>query len=75
MGQILTKKKNSPQNEPHTANVWFSVVLKHFRANSLKIPLFCQKSDYLRKDHKNTQKVFFLTNMNRGKPSRKLGFI
>ncbi len=59
MEQILTKKCFSPQNEPHTAKLCFSVVLKHFRANTLKTSLFSPKSDYLRKVHRNTQKVCF----------------
>ena len=50
----------SPQYEPHTAKLCFSAVLKHFRANSLKISLFSPKSDYLRKDQGNTQKVCFI---------------
>ncbi len=33
--------------------------LKLFRANSLKTPLFSQKNDYLRKEHRNTQKFCF----------------
>ena len=54
-------KKNcfSPQNEPHTAKLCFSVVLKHFRDNSLETSLFSPKIDYLRKEHRNTQKVCF----------------
>ena len=59
MGQILIIKKISPQNEPHTAKLCFSFVLKHFGGHSLKTSLFSQKSDYLRKDHRNTQKVCF----------------
>ena len=59
MGQLLTKNIFSRQNEPHTAKLCFPVVLKHFRANSLKNSLFSQKSDYLRKEHRNTQKVCF----------------
>ncbi len=58
-GQILTKKMFSPQSEPHTAKLCFPVVSKHFRRNSLKTILFSQKSDSLRKDHRNTQKVCF----------------
>ena len=58
MGQIL-KKKISPKNEPHTANVYLSVVLKHFGGNLLKTSLFSQKSDDLRKKFRNTLKVCF----------------
>ena len=51
--------KTSPQNEPHTAKICFSVVLKHFLVNSLKTSLFSQKGDYLRKKLRNNQKVCF----------------
>ena len=44
----------SPQNEPYTAKLRFSVVLKHFGGNSLITSLFIQKSDYIRKKHRNT---------------------
>ena len=30
MGEIITKKKFSPQSEPHTAKLCFSVVLNFF---------------------------------------------
>ena len=54
-------KKNfySLQIEPHTAKLCFSVVLKHFGGNSQRTSRFSQKSDYLRKEHWNTQKVCF----------------
>ncbi len=42
-----------PQNEPHTAKLCFSVVLKRFRGNSLKTSLFVQKIEYLRKKLRN----------------------
>ena len=42
-----------------TAILCFPVVLKHFRADSLKNSLFSQIYDYLRKLHGNTQKVCF----------------
>ena len=58
MGQILkigfvymetngTNKKFDfpPQNEPHTAKLSFSGVLKHFRRNLLKSSHLRQKSD------------------------------
>ena len=51
--------KKSPQNEPHTSKLGFSVVLKHFRVNSMKTSLSSQKGDYLRKKHWNNQKVCF----------------
>ena len=59
MREILTKTCFSPQSEPHTAKLCFSVVLKHFRGNSQRTALFSSKSDYLRKEHRTTQKVCF----------------
>ena len=68
MVQIITKKVFSPQIEPHTAKLCFSVVLKHFRGNSQRTSHFSPKIDYRRKEHRNTQKVvFFLTSLIRGK--------
>ena len=57
-GQILTKTFFSPKREPHTAKQCFSVFLYHFWGNSQRTSL-CLKSDYLRKEHRNTQKVCF----------------
>ncbi len=51
MGEILTKTKFSPQSEPHTAKLCFSVILKHFQGNSQRTSLFSQKRVYLRKQH------------------------
>ena len=48
-GTNINKNCFSPQNEPHTAKLCFSVVCKHFGGNLLKNSLFSQKSDYLRK--------------------------
>ena len=47
----INKNCFSPQNEPHTAKLGFSVALKHFWGNLLKTSLFSQKCDYLRKEH------------------------
>ena len=57
--QILTKTCFSPQSEPHTAKLCFSVVLKHFRGNWQRTSLFSQIIDFLRKEHWNTQWVYF----------------
>ncbi len=57
--EILTKNCFSPQSEPHTAKVCFSVVLKGFGVNSQRTSLFSPKIDYLRKEHRNTQKICF----------------
>ncbi len=59
MGEILTKTYFSPQNEPHTAKLCFSVVLTNFGGNSQRTSLVSQKSGYLRKEHRNTQVVCF----------------
>ena len=50
-GDNINQNCFSPQSEPHTAKLCFSVVLKHFWGNSPRTSLFCPKSDYLRKEH------------------------
>ena len=57
METILTKKMSS-QSEPHTAKLFFSVVLKYFWGNSQRTSIFSQKN--LRKEHRNAQKFVFL---------------
>ncbi len=74
MGQLLTKKSFSPQNELHTAKLCFSVVLKNFCRNSLKASLFIKKIDYPRKKLRNTQKDNFSNNFENGKARGKFGF-
>ena len=58
MGEILTKLF-SRQNGPHTAKLKFSGVFKYFRGNSQRTSLISPKIDYLRKEHRNTQKVCY----------------
>ena len=58
MGQML-KNCFSPQNEPHTAKLFFSFVLKYFGGISLKTSLFSQIIDYHIKKIRNTLKVCF----------------
>ena len=55
-----------PQDEPKTAELCSPVVWKQFRANSLKNFLFSPNSDYLRKEHRNTQKVCFSLPVRKG---------
>ncbi len=43
MGEILTKTCFSPQGEPHTDIIGFSVVLKHFGGNSHRTSFLFQK--------------------------------
>ena len=59
MVEIFTKTFFSPQSESHTVKLCFSVILKHFWGNSQRTFLFFQKSEYLRKEHRNTHKVSF----------------
>ena len=58
-GDKYYQKMFSPQSEAHTDKLCFSVVLKHFWGNSQRTSLFSPKSDSLRKEHRNTQKVCF----------------
>ncbi len=41
------------------AKLCFSVVLRNFRENLQRTSLFSPKSEYLIKEHRNTQKVCF----------------
>ena len=52
--------------------LYFSVVLKFFGGNSLKTSLCSQKSDYLRKEHWNTQKVCLLNKFEKEKIQMKI---
>ena len=70
----INKNCFPPQNEPHTAKLFFSVVLKHFRANSLKTSLFSQKVTILGRSTEVLRKLFFLTSLKRGNPEENLDF-
>ena len=59
MGQILPKTVFLSKVIHIQLNYAFFVVLKHFLGNSQKTSIFSPKSDYLRKEHRNTQKVCF----------------
>ena len=59
MGPNINKNCFSPQSEPYKDILCFPVVMKQYRANSLKTTLFSPKIDYLRKEERNTQKVCF----------------
>ena len=66
-GTNINKKKNSLKNESHTAKLSFSVVLKHFRRNSLKTFLFSQKYDLSQKEaQKYSESLFFIKSLKRG---------
>ncbi len=49
----------SASNDPHTAKLCFSCVLKNFRGNWQKLHFLDQKLDYLRNKLRNTHKQFF----------------
>ncbi len=67
MGEILTKTCFSPQSEPHTAKLCFSVVLKHFQGNSQRTSLFSQKSDISERSIEILRKFVFLNMLEKGK--------
>ena len=75
MEKIFLKNCFSPQCEPHTDKLCFSVVLKHFRGNSQKKSLFVQKSDFLRKKHWKSQKFVKLNFFEKGQSWGKFGFV
>ena len=66
-GDIYYQNCFSPQSAPHTAKLCLSVVLKNFWGNLLKTYLFSQKSEYLRKEHWNTQIFCFSYHVWKGK--------
>ena len=69
MGGILTKTCFSPQSDPHTAKLCFSVDLKHFFGNSERSSLFSQKVVISKT---NSESLFFLTCLKRVKSWGKL---
>ena len=74
-GININKNCFSPQSEPHTAKLCLSVVLKNFWGNSWRNFLFRHKSNYLRNEHWNTLKHFFVSMFERGKSRGKFWFI
>ena len=72
MGQNINKNCFSPQNEPHRAKLCFPVVLKHFRANSLKTSLFCQKITILERSTEILRELVFLNKFENGQTKRKI---
>ena len=65
----LNKKKISPQSKPHTPKLCFSVDLKNFLENSQRSSLFSQKVAISKT---NSESLFFLTCLKRGKSWGKL---
>ena len=76
MGQILKKNCCSPQNEPHTTKLCFSVVLKHFGGNSLETSLFSQKKELIsERSSEIIRKFVFLNKFEKGQIKRKIEFV
>ena len=71
-GTNINKNRFSPENEPHTTKLCFSVILKHFLVISLKTSLFIQKSGFLRKKLRITTNIFFSQQVWKGANLRKI---
>ena len=74
MGEILTKTCFSPQCEPHTTKLSFSVVLKYFGGNSQRTSLFSPKSDISEMSTEIFSKCVFLNKFEKGPILRKFVF-
>ena len=75
MGEILIKTFFSPQSEPHTAKLCFSVVLKHFVENSQRTSIFSQKMAISERSTVILRKFVFLNMFEKGKSGGKFGFV
>ena len=60
-GKTLTKTCFSPQSEPYRAKLCFFCCFEEFLGKFTENFSFWSKSDYLRKEHWNIQRVVFLT--------------
>ncbi len=70
---IYYKKKISPQNEPHTAKLSFSGVLKHLRGKWLKTSLFGSKTGLSQKeDEEYSEKWYFFNKSEKVQILRKI---
>ncbi len=67
MGEILTKTCFSPQSEPHTAKLCFSVVLKNFWEISQRTSLFRQNMAISERSTEILRKFVFLDMCEKGK--------
>ena len=65
-------KRFSPQNEPPSAKLCFSVVFKHFWGNSLKNSLFIKKSDISERNSEIIRKINFLNKFEKEKIQGKI---
>ena len=65
-------KKKSPQSEPQSAKLCFSVFLKHFLRNSQRTSLFNPKSCYLIKSTEIHRKFVFLNKFEKRQILRKI---
>ena len=67
MVEILTKTSFSPQSEPHTAELYFSVFLKEFLENPQRTSLFSQKLAILEMSKEKLRKLCFFNIFENGK--------
>ena len=73
MREILTKTFFSPQSEPHTAKLCFSVVLKHFWGNSHRELVFLDKKvTILERSTELLRKFVYLNMFEKGQILRKI---
>ena len=72
MGEILTKTYFSPQSEPHTAKLFFFVVLKHFGGNSQRTSLFIKRGTVAENSNEILRKFVFLNIFEKGQILRKI---
>ena len=71
-GTNINKNCFSPQSEPQSEKLCFTVILKHFRGNSQRTSLFSPKSDYLRKRTEIRRKFVFLNKFENGPILKKI---
>ena len=72
MEKIFKKTCFSPQYEPHTDKLCFSVVLKHFRGNSQKTSLLGQKVTFSKRNIEKLRNLFNLIFWKRVTPEENL---
>ena len=72
MGEMLIKPCFSPQTEPYTVKLCYSVVLKHFWGNSQRTSLFSHKMAISERSNKIIRKFVFLNMFVKGKILRKI---
>ena len=75
MGTYSNKNCFSPQSEPHTAKLCFSVLFKHFWRNSQRTSFFVKKVTITERSTEIHRKFVFLIMFVNGKSWLKFGFV